>query len=193
MGHAIEYPSYKTSMSKRDITIEINEYVSEESDSHGGLYNRIRWYDSPICKNYDEAQKFLEEHDNGNYDNLAVQYYASNNKDLSTSRKYQLLKARVDKITAEYNKMKADSLKGVTDKEFIVCKDCRSRINIQRWKYSTCPVCRTDFRAPTTLNYLKTKEQQLQKAKEALSTFEKEARYSPKNETYWMVKIEYHV
>jgi hypothetical protein len=73
--HNIKYLSYHCSASKRQIEKRLNAYVAREDWEEGasGLPSPIRWIDK-VFKTYDEAEAYIEGHDRGWYDCLAVKY-----------------------------------------------------------------------------------------------------------------------
>ena len=75
MAHNIRYLDYHCSVSKKAVQKSLDNYVAHEDYDEGavGLPNPIRWIDH-LCKNSDEAYEYIESHDRGWYDSLAVQY-----------------------------------------------------------------------------------------------------------------------
>lgn len=64
------YPSKKT---KGAILKECNKIAEREGDYHHRLDGGIRFNDT-VLKNEEEAGKWIEDHDRGWYDNLAVRF-----------------------------------------------------------------------------------------------------------------------
>ena len=75
MAHNIHLLDYHCSVSKRAVQKRLDAYVAIEDAGEGasGLPNPIRWIEH-LCKNRDEAVEYIESHDKGWYDCLAVQY-----------------------------------------------------------------------------------------------------------------------
>ena len=71
--HQIEMRTYPCRTSTKKINKECTLHAKYEGDSHSGLYTPIRFIDK-VLKNYDEACKYIEEHDGGWYDSLAIKY-----------------------------------------------------------------------------------------------------------------------
>ena len=82
--------------------------------------------------------------------------------------------------------------------EFLGCKNCGSRLAVKYLRGNQCPLCRADLRPKTTLDRLRTMEEnivELIKQVDDLSRAEnaKAAERAKKCETFWLVRIEYHV
>ena len=75
MAHNIKHLDYHCSRSQRQIEKRLNSFVAIEDYEEGavGLPQPIRWIDHQ-CKNRDEALEYIEKHDRGWYDCLAVKY-----------------------------------------------------------------------------------------------------------------------
>lgn len=75
MAHNVKYLDYHCSVSQRQVQNKLDNYVACEDYQEGasGLPRPIRWIDR-ICKNRDEAMEYIQNHDSGWYDCLAVQY-----------------------------------------------------------------------------------------------------------------------
>lgn len=75
MAHNIRYFDYHCSRSPRAIEKRLDEFVAHADYEEGasGLPQPIRWL-PVICKDREEAEKYIKSHDSGWYDCLAVQY-----------------------------------------------------------------------------------------------------------------------
>ena len=75
MSHNIRYLDYRCNVSQKKVQKNLDRYVALEDYYEGatGLPNPIRWIDH-LCKNRDDACEYIEAHDRGWYDSLAVQY-----------------------------------------------------------------------------------------------------------------------
>lgn len=75
MAHNIRYYDLHCSRSKKQFEKSVDEFVAHEDyyEDAVGLPHPIRWIDH-LCKNCDEAYEYIESHDRGWYDSLAVQY-----------------------------------------------------------------------------------------------------------------------
>ena len=72
MSHAVEYHDFDSKTPEKRILLECALIADEEGDYEGQI-GAIRFADT-ICKNREEAHKWIEEHDRGWYDQLAVKY-----------------------------------------------------------------------------------------------------------------------
>ena len=81
MSHNIRYLDYHCSVSQKKVQKNLDRYVALEDYYEGavGLPNPIRWIDH-LCKNREEAYEYIQSHDRGWYDCLAVQYKESRKK-----------------------------------------------------------------------------------------------------------------
>lgn len=181
--HNIEYFDYKENIDQRKVINEVADYINRNGE-YGG--EDIRWCRETICSDRDEAKKWIEEHDKGWYDQLAVKYYSSiNTKTAKTEELDKKIKEAYDiylqRNNACYPKTRTS--------EFIGCGKCKSRLASKYLSGNFCPVCRTDLRPDTTLKAIaaaKTKWENAQKAKKEY--IDKHS----KKEVRWLVKIEYH-
>ena len=75
MAHHVKHLDYHCSRSQRLIQKRLDAFVACEDYEEGatGLPQPIRWIDR-LCKNRDEALEYIESHDSGWYDCLAVKY-----------------------------------------------------------------------------------------------------------------------
>ena len=78
MAHNIRHLDYHCSRSQREIQKRLDNFVACEDYEEGavGLPNPIRWIDR-VCKNREEAEEYIKNHDRGWYDCLAVKYKSS--------------------------------------------------------------------------------------------------------------------
>lgn len=81
MAHNIKHCSYHCSVSQKWVQKSLDQYVANEDWQEGasGLPQPIRWIDH-TCKNLEEAEKYIKDHDRGWYDCLAVQYKSGRKK-----------------------------------------------------------------------------------------------------------------
>lgn len=75
MAHNIRHLDYHCSVSQKQVQKRLDNYVACEDYEEGasGLPQPIRWINH-LCKNREEAIEYIESHDRGWYDCLAVQY-----------------------------------------------------------------------------------------------------------------------
>jgi len=75
MSHIINKAVYPKRVSKKKVQEEWDEVARREDYQEGcsGLSSPIRWIDV-LCKNIAEAEDYIDKHDNGWYDQLAVMF-----------------------------------------------------------------------------------------------------------------------
>lgn len=71
--HEIRQIPFSTRKAKTTIQKECDAIAKRDGEYHHALDRNIRFYDI-VCKDYEEAYKFLEAHDRGWYDALAVKF-----------------------------------------------------------------------------------------------------------------------
>lgn len=71
--HAIDYNDYKATTDKGTIQADCDYIAEERGDYHCGLDMPIR-FNNITLGSRDDAMTWIEEHDRGFYDNLAVKY-----------------------------------------------------------------------------------------------------------------------
>lgn len=79
MGHQIEtFDMAVKAHSKQEIEANLNTYVSKATwqEGGGGLFRKIRWLDDKQYFGFAEASDAIQRLDRGDYDQLAVQYWA---------------------------------------------------------------------------------------------------------------------
>lgn len=72
MGHYIGETVYPIKVSKKQIERDCSRVAEYEGDYEQKI--TFRWMDTMTLPNYEEARKWVEAHDRGWYDNLAVRY-----------------------------------------------------------------------------------------------------------------------
>ena len=198
MSHNIKHSSFKVSLGekgKKQCEKEWNEYVKRETWKEGGngLYSPIRWIDF-ICDSLEDAEKYIEEHDNGWYDQLAVKYRQVPSSEIKSSKLTNLLK-QLETARQRINNLSQMNYFENHKSAFLGCKTCLSKISQQYLtKRYYCPVCGNDMRSETHLERLKKAKENVSSVQNAI---EEERKYLYKKsikkaELYWLVKIEYH-
>ena len=78
MAHNIRHFVFHCSSSKKQLEKMLDSYVAREDYEEGavGLPSPIRWIDH-LCKSREEAEEYIQTHDRGWYDCLAVRYKRS--------------------------------------------------------------------------------------------------------------------
>ena len=187
--HAIDYITVNK---KSEIMKTANEYAywnvdpyeNESRIYHGGM----TIHDYPICESYEEAHKFIENHDRGFYDDHAVQY--KDKSALKPTKQMETLKARIEKNKEEkIAYAKAHSVKE-RKSEFVGCKKCGSKIATKYLRANHCPVCGKDLRAEYIIERLKKYDEDLEKLQVQYDELVKNQK--GKCPVKWLVKVEVH-
>ncbi len=181
--HNIDYFDYKENVDQKKITNELMDYIQENGE-YGG--EDIRWCREAICENEEAARKWIEGHDNGWYDQLAVRYYKPiPNK----TKKLEELDQKVKDAYSVYNERNNASYVKTRTSDFIGCSNCKSRMNAKYLLRNFCPICGEDLRTETILKSIAAAKSKWEAAKK---TREDYINKHSNKEIRWLVKIEYH-
>ena len=189
--HNIEHRTYPEYCDKNEVQIDLDEYVASQDRGEGcsGLSNDIRWLESAgVIADRDTAYKYLESHDRGWYDNLAVRFYAQKGAK-STEKRTAELNKRVRDCADRYRKLSQEFWPHTVKSDFVGCKHCGSKIKRTYLSTNFCPVCQMDLRPETTLNRLSSLKKSYDKAAAALKEHQTKNGGSV---IKWLVKFEYH-
>lgn len=99
MGHNVHYDTCNdTEKAMKSCEAYWNDYAAHEDWQEGccGLSKPIRWVNKPICENYEEAERYIGEHDCGGYDQLAVRFYDYGK--VEPTKTYNTLKERSERL-----------------------------------------------------------------------------------------------
>ena len=188
MGHNIEHYTYKENVSKKKIQAELDNYVKHCTWQEGGSgTGGIRWIDHVVCKNYEEAKEYIEKHDRGWYDCLAVRYYEYINA--PDNVKLKELHDASQAAMNEWGKRDHALYPAALTSSLITCKRCGSKLSREWLHKNVCPVCGVDLRPEHIMKSIEAAKNKY------LRAHEKEEEYRQKHlkkEPYWLVKIEYH-
>ena len=188
--HNINHVVYSINISKEVITKEIDNHVKQETWQEGGhgLIKPIRFIDK-VMSDYDTAEQFLRENDDGWYDQLAVKF-KDTPRNKSTKKLDELTQKRKETFL-EYDqlnrKVAALDFKAI----FVSCKHCESKINKAYIKSNRCPICNKDMRSETTLKRLESMKAKLAKIDTDIKAEERKLA-EKYGEIKWLVKYEYH-
>ena len=181
--HNIQYFDYKENVDQKKVAAEIQEYI-EENGEYGG--DGIRWCRETICANRQDAEKWIKEHDNNWYDNIAVRYY---DPIIERSQKLDELSQKIREAYALYSERNNANYIKTRTSEFIGCGNCKSRMAAKYLRGNFCPICGLDLRPDTMIKSIaaaKNKWENAQKTKQEYIN-----KHS-KKEVRWLVKFEYH-
>ena len=183
MSHNIGYIDVKENADRK----KVMRRIQEEADRYGDGYpGGVKWHDavSPL-KDRESAKRWIDEHDNGWYDDHAVRYYdCSANKSKKTEEIEANIKKMWDKICAYEKAHAVQTFKA----EYISCPKCGSKLKRELLRTQRCPVCGSDLRSKTTIDTLagyRAKHEDLQKKLA-------DEKAKQKGPVMWLVKYEYH-
>ena len=192
MGHAIEHYEFDVMKDKKIIEREMNNRAIEDGDYHSGLNKSIRWLDH-ICEDRDQAYNYIDSHDKGWYDQLAVkfrEYPKCEPTKALLNLKERMQKEREKRDTYE----KAHSI-AAFKVEYIGYPNCGSKLKRTLLRGNMCPLCGTELRSKTTMETIQRYNENIKKIAQQIK--EEERKINKKNEKNskikWLVKIEYHV
>ena len=187
MSHNIMHSTYPLNVNRGRVQNEWDVYVSRADYGEGasGLPNPIRWIENGVCENYEEAEKRIEELDDGWYDQIAVKYKQYKP---CTSKKYESLEHRLKEAYKILEERRNKVHYANVSSEFIGCKHCGSRISTKYIRGNYCPICRADLRPASILRIVKKQEEKVEELRKQLSEEKRKGKY----DIYWLVKIEYH-
>lgn len=188
--HNICYYTYEEKCNKNKVYAELNEMVEHEDWQEGGSLESIRWLENaPLCENYDKAKEYIESHDKGWYDCLAVRF-KSPKGDKKTAKEETLEKSVVEKHKKWQSLANAFHFANVKSAT-TTCSKCNSRLNISYLRGNYCPLCNTDLRPSSTIERIDSLKVSFDKANKELKDYRNE-QTSKNFKIEWLVKIEYH-
>lgn len=147
MSHQVTTQCYDaTKYSKDFIEADILEAVRAQmwEEGGGGLPYPIHWY-TEICKDYDDAERFIRDHDH-EYAQIAVRFH--NTEEAPRTKRIQYLEKKQSVLNQVYQELdgkpyyRPDTVKA----KFITCKACGSKLSVAHLKRNTCPLCGHDLR-----------------------------------------------
>ena len=186
--HNVEYRTYPEDVNKQKVQNDLDHYVSMEDwqEGCGGLYHHIRWLGDKVYANRDEAESIIEQLDRGDYDNLAVKYYAAVP---FTDAKLKELEKKVRESGEEYAQREKVLYAQTVTAGFISCKSCGSKLNRTKLCTNRCPVCKVDLRPDHMLKSVAVAKNRWEKAQENLKAYRDK---KSKKKVCWLLKFEYH-
>lgn len=194
MSHNIRYAEYPENVNRKKVQADWDNYVRHEDWQEGanGLPGQIRWIENEILGSEEEARAYINEHDNGWYDQIAVRF-----KEVKTvkSKKYEELSEKLMELRKDYNRRNSIYYATTVKSEFVGCKSCGSKL-ASKYIQSTnkCPLCKSDLRSPTTLSSLERLSERIKEVEKLLREEKQKLNKKSENNTTikWLVKIEYH-
>ena len=193
MSHNIEYYSYPITKNQKAIESELQAYAVRKTyeEGGGGLPCSIRWIDR-VCDDYESAKAFIEAHDKGWYDQLAVKYKHFDKP--ITSKRLTELKAQASEARKKLHDLESKVAFKDFKSQYISCKTCGSKLNKDYIRRNFCALCGSDMRSDTTKNAIARLKDKVAALDIAIREEEKKVAHKKAKEAkdYWLVKIEYH-
>lgn len=194
MGHNIRYAEYPENVNRKKVQADWDNYVRHEDWQEGAnsLPGQIRWIENEILGSEEEARAYINEHDNGWYDQIAVRF-----KEIKVikSKKYQELSEKLMELRKDFNKRNSVYYATTVKSEFVGCKFCGSKLASKYIQNTNkCPLCKSDLRSPTTLSSLERLSERIKEVEKLLREEKQKLNKKLENNTTikWLVKIEYH-
>lgn len=197
MAYNVEFFTYPEEVDRKKVEADLDAYVAlkDWEESCSGLPNPIRWLDI-VCGTEEEAEEYIENHDNQDCDCLAVKFHVVPMEALKTKRYLDLLGQQSkawNKYKDEDTEIRPQGQKSV----YVTCRTCGSKLTrhvlLQKLGPGAnfCPLCSADLRSPTVLKAIeKARDRYIQISAEVK---EEEKRAAKNNkEIRWLLKIEYH-
>ena len=194
--HQINYDTYKENVDKNKVQKELDNrarYASSEGAT--GLGANIRWLSStPVQKDRDTAEKYLSDHDNGWYDQLAVRFYEYDPADLRSKKIDDAVEKRRLCMTEKKNYLNS-VIQNRKEKAYVSCKECGSKLATAFLSLNTCPVCKGILLTDTQAKKIAAFDIKSKKYAEIMEEEEKKLKDKQRKKAIvkWLVKTEYHV
>lgn len=200
MGHSVQYYTVEVSKGQKGkdhIESIANQDAIEQGDYNSSLNSEIRWIDN-IYADEEDAEKGIEKHDNGWYDQLAVKY--KKHEGAKKTKAIENMEKRLEKYRNDLIDYKTKNSVSNRKSQFVGCGKCESKINKEYiesrtnlWTWNICPLCNNELSSQTVLQAIKSKEERIKEAEERLHKLIKENNKKGKHTLMWLIKTEFHV
>lgn len=192
--HNINYFVYADNTDKGKIQKELDSHVRQVcwEEGAGGLYGQIRFINH-LCDNENEAHKYINEHDKGYYDQLAVRFKRPK-PDAVIPKSYAEAEKRYFDAVSDYDTYKQKNIFAGRKSKTVGCEKCGSSLSVEymsRRMGACCPLCNNDLHSASWKETLETKRQKMTKLEKAY-LIQKQVYIDRNTEIMWLVKIEYH-
>lgn len=196
MGHAIDYLHVER---REEILDAANEFarcnVDREENPSGSYFGpQMHIHDNVICDSWDDAVKWIDDHDKGFYDDHAVRYRKNTTATAAMRNKNE----QINRIRESYNSFLESAKLKNRKSEYITCPECGSKINIPALvKYcgenmNSCPLCGTSLWSKSTKERNHSFLQRIEKAEREYKELEAKNNKKSSKELGWCVKVEVH-
>lgn len=184
--HNIHYIVEAENVNRTKVMDRIVAHARRDGD---GYASKMTWHEcTPPLSSEDAAKKWIDEKDNGWYDDHAVRFYDySNVKKSAKIEQYEKKIAELKQASKEYEKAHSvHSFKA----QYIGCPKCGSKLNKDCFTGERCPLCHTELRSETTTSKLEWYKHQVLKLKVKIE--EEQVKSKNKAKVMWLIKYEYH-
>lgn len=186
MSHCIKWSYFPESYTRQRIADTIIYEVAHSGDRYGT--DTIRFPTEKVFENEEAAEQYIRSLDKGWYDGIAVKYLDFS--DVKDSSKAKELQEKINEVaTKKREYVTAHSVKA-QKAAFIGCPECGSKLNKERLRGESCPLCCTDLRAASTLERIASFDNRINEYRKKIKA-EKE-KDKKKSKVMWLVKWEYH-
>ena len=187
MPHDILYRTLPGTYTLKQVADFVDEYVKGHGDRSGTNVVRCPNH-MALLPNYEKAYDYICSVDRGDYDGIAVQY--ADFSHIKGGAKIDELRKKV----AEISKKKMEFIEAHSPKAqkaaFIGCSECGSKLNREKLSGYVCPVCRTDLRAPSTLERIDAFNRRIAEYNKKIAA--ERSKDQKKAKIMWLVKFECH-
>ena len=184
--HNINHWSMDEKCDRKQVLWDIQEVAERDGDGYSGP---LKWHDEvPPLKNREEAEKWIQAHDKGWYDDHAVRYYDYGA--VKVTKRMEDLKKRGVELNQKLLDFEKEHSVRCFKAEFIGCSNCGSKVAKKYLRSDRCPVCGSDLRSESTLKKIKEYESRIIKARDEFR--EEQEKQKDGRKVRWLVKFEYH-
>ena len=195
MGHAIKFLHVEKREEIMDAANEFAFYNVDRGENPSGSYfGSLHIHDDVICDSWDDAVKWIDDHDKGFYDDHAVRY----RKNISPTVTMRKKKEMINRIRASYSDFLESAKLKNRKSEYVTCPECGSKINIPALvkyrgeKMHSCPLCGTSLWSKSTMERNQSFNQRIEKAEREYEELEKNNNKKSSADLGWCVKDEVH-
>lgn len=184
--HAINREVYPGTWTLQKIADDVIRYVQSHGDGYGT--DRLRFPTEQVFDNINEAHAYIDSHDKGWYDGIAVKFLDYTG--VAATKKIQEYEAKIaDLVHKKKEYIKAHSVH--TQKAaYIGCAGCGSKLNKDKLRGEHCPLCGKDLRAVSTLERIDSFDARVNELNVKIT--EERKKQKAKATVKYLVKFEYH-
>lgn len=187
MSHNIYYMTVDELENKNRVMNAIYERANREGDGYEP--GQMHWHpEVPILEDRDAAEKWIEAHDKGWYDDHAVRYYSYSSA--TRTKKIDELQEKAKETQAKLGEYTRKHSVRTFKAEFVGCQSCGSKLARTFLRSELCPVCHTDLRSKTTLDTIEKYQSKIDSFWKQVEDEKKKQK--SKRKVMWLIKYEFH-